>query len=37
MINEKTMGDLKFTMHGNTATHLPQGLGSRSTSADLGL
>ena len=27
MINRKTMGDLKFTMLGNTATHLPQGLG----------
>ena len=27
MINKKTMGDLKFTMLGNTATHLPQGLG----------
>jgi peroxiredoxin family protein len=23
MINKKTMGDLKFTMLGNTATHLP--------------
>jgi peroxiredoxin family protein len=27
MINKKTMDDLKFTMLGNTATHLPQGLG----------
>src|SRR3954447_5781496 len=27
MINKKTMGDLKFAMLGNTATHLPQGLG----------
>lgn len=27
MINPKTMADLKFTMLGNTATHLPQGLG----------
>ena len=27
MINKHTMGDLKFTMLGNTATHLPQGLG----------
>ncbi len=27
MINRKTMGDLKFTPLGNTATHLPQGLG----------
>ena len=27
MINRKTSGDLKFTMLGNTATHLPQGLG----------
>jgi len=27
MINKKTSGDLKFTMLGNTATHLPQGLG----------
>jgi len=27
MINKKTMGDLKFTMLGNTATHLPHGLG----------
>ena len=27
MINKKTMGDLKFTMLGNTATHLPQGIG----------
>ncbi len=27
MINPKTMGDLKFTMLGNTATHVPQGLG----------
>ena len=24
MINKKTMGDLKFTMLGNTATHMPQ-------------
>ena len=27
MINKKTMGDLQFTMLGNTATHMPQGLG----------
>src|SRR5664279_2788998 len=27
IINKKTMGDLKFTMLGNTATHMPQGLG----------
>ncbi|MEO6470573.1 MAG: DsrE/DsrF/DrsH-like family protein [Aeromicrobium sp.] len=27
MINKETMGDLKFTMLGNTATHMPQGLG----------
>jgi peroxiredoxin family protein len=27
MINKKTMGDLKMTMLGNTATHMPQGLG----------
>ncbi|MFM6847748.1 MAG: DsrE/DsrF/DrsH-like family protein [Terrabacter sp.] len=27
MINRKTAGHLKFTMLGNTATHLPQGLG----------
>ena len=27
MINKKTMGNLKMTMLGNTATHLPQGLG----------
>ena len=27
MINRKTSGHLKFTMLGNTATHLPQGLG----------
>ena len=27
MINKKTMHDLKFTMLGNTATHMPQGLG----------
>ncbi|HEV7205996.1 MAG TPA: DsrE/DsrF/DrsH-like family protein [Jatrophihabitans sp.] len=27
MINKKTMGDLKFTVLGNPATHLPQGLG----------
>jgi predicted peroxiredoxin len=27
MINKKTMANLKFTMLGNTATHLPQGLG----------
>ena len=27
MITKSTMGDLKFTMLGNTATHMPQGLG----------
>lgn len=27
VINKKTMGDLKFTMLGNPATHMPQGLG----------
>jgi len=27
MINKKTMGDLKFTVLGNPATHMPQGLG----------
>jgi len=27
LINKATMGDLKFTMLGNTATHMPQGLG----------
>src|SRR5680860_733359 len=27
MINKKTMDDLKFTMLGNTDTHMPQGLG----------
>ncbi|RYP82571.1 hypothetical protein EKO23_21540 [Nocardioides guangzhouensis] len=27
MINKKTMGNLKFTPIGNTATHMPQGLG----------
>ena len=27
MINKETMGDLKFTMLGNPATHMPQGLG----------
>jgi peroxiredoxin family protein len=27
MINPQHMGDLKFTMLGNTATHMPQGLG----------
>jgi peroxiredoxin family protein len=27
MISKKTMAGLKFTMLGNTATHLPQGLG----------
>ncbi len=49
MINKKTMGDLKFTMLGNTATHLPQGLGGlpgmtamatrqmKKTIADLGV
>ena len=25
MVNKKTMHDLKFTMLGNTATHMPQG------------
>ena len=28
MINKKTVGDLKFTMLGNTATHMPQGPGA---------
>jgi len=49
MINRRTMHDLKFTMHGNTATHLPQGLGGlpgmttlathqrRKTISDLGV
>ena len=49
MINKKTMADLKFTMLGNTATHMPQGLGGlpgmtalathqiRKTIADLGI
>jgi peroxiredoxin family protein len=49
MINKKTMGDLKFTMLGNTATHMPQGLGGlpgmtamathqmRKTITDLGI
>ena len=49
MITKKTMSDLKFTMLGNTATHLPQGLGGlpgmtalathqmRKTIADLGI
>jgi peroxiredoxin family protein len=49
MINKSTMADLKFTMLGNTATHLPQGLGGlpgmtaltthqmRRTIADLGI
>ena len=49
MINKKTMADLKFTMLGNTATHMPQGLGGlpgmtamathqmRKTIADLGV
>jgi peroxiredoxin family protein len=49
MINKKTMSDLKFTMLGNTATHMPQGLGGlpgmtamathqmRKTIADLGI
>lgn len=27
MITKSRMGDLKFTMLGNTATHMPQGLG----------
>jgi peroxiredoxin family protein len=27
MINKSTMADLKFTIIGNTATHMPQGLG----------
>ena len=27
MITKARMGDLKFTMLGNTATHMPQGLG----------
>jgi peroxiredoxin family protein len=27
IINKKTMDDLKFTPLGNTATHMPQGLG----------
>jgi peroxiredoxin family protein len=27
IINKKTMHDLKFTMLGNPATHMPQGLG----------
>src|SRR5436190_23100101 len=27
LINKKTMGDLKFTLLGNPATHMPQGLG----------
>ncbi len=27
IINKKTMGELKFTPLGNTATHMPQGLG----------
>ena len=27
IINKKTMGDLKFTILGNPATHMPQGLG----------
>jgi peroxiredoxin family protein len=49
MIHKKTMGDLKFTMLGNTATHMPQGLGGlpgmtalathqmRKTITDLGI
>ena len=49
MITKKRMGDLKFTMLGNTATHMPQGLGGlpgmtalathqmRKTIADLGI
>ena len=32
MINKKTMGDLNFTMLGNTATHLPQGIGGMPAS-----
>jgi peroxiredoxin family protein len=27
MITKSRMGDLKFTMLGNTATHIPQGIG----------
>ena len=27
MINKKTMNDLQFTLLGNPATHMPQGLG----------
>ena len=27
IINKQTMGDLKFTPLGNTATHMPQGIG----------
>ena len=27
MINKKTMNDLKFTVLGNPATHMPQGIG----------
>jgi peroxiredoxin family protein len=27
IINKSTMNDLQFTMLGNTATHMPQGLG----------
>jgi peroxiredoxin family protein len=27
IINKRTMDDLRFTMLGNTATHMPQGLG----------
>ena len=27
MVNKKTMDDLKFTILGNPATHMPQGLG----------
>ena len=27
MLTKKTMGNLQFTMLGNTATHMPQGLG----------
>src|SRR6187401_1947717 len=49
MITKATMDDLKFTMLGNTATHMPQGLGGlpgmtavatrqmRKTIADLGV
>jgi peroxiredoxin family protein len=49
MINKKTMAALKFTMLGNTATHMPQGLGGlpgmtamathqmRKSIADLGI